>query len=62
VKLMLPPVNKIAAVAACRPRNMTCPAGPCPKTILASWARMVGNPASIPVSDEPPLANARAMM
>src|SRR6266700_7014678 len=45
VKLVLPPVNKIAAVAAWSTRNTACPAGVGPNTAPASWARMVGNPA-----------------
>src|SRR5215472_10291046 len=45
VKLVLPPVNKTAAVAAWSAKNMACPAGVGPNTTAASWARMVGNPA-----------------
>ena len=40
LKLVLPPVNRISAVAACTTKYMKCP--PLPKTTLASCASTVG--------------------
>ncbi len=108
MKLVLPPVYKISAVAACTTMKTMCPNSEVPKTTCASWEITVGTPdtygvacvtcasqetpatsvprirpsvtstlrafspsggrnaltafdtASMPVSDEPPLANARS--
>ena len=108
LKLVLPPVYKISAVAAWTATNSTSPTPCVPKTAWASWASTVGTPpvygaawvawasqeipatreprmrpsvtstfralrpsgglnaltaldtASMPVSDDPPLANARS--
>jgi hypothetical protein len=50
VKLVFPPVNKIAAVPACKMKNARCPAALPPKTRLASWTMTVRKPAAYGVA------------
>ena len=45
LKLVLPPVNRIAAVPAWTTKNSRWPTVVCPKMSWASWARTVGTPA-----------------